>query len=74
VIAALLVFAAMALSGPFAFLAWLPWLLEVPWLWLLTLPMAVAGAAAVYAMMVAAAARLLARREPEVLARVLGEE
>jgi hypothetical protein len=36
--------------------------------------MALAGAAAVYAMMVAAAARLLTRREPEVLARVLGEE
>ena len=61
-------------SGWFAFLAWLPWLLETPWLWLATLPMALAGAAAVYAMMVAAAARLLARREPEVLARVLGEE
>lgn len=74
VIAALLLFGAMALSGPFAFLAWLPWLLETPWLWLATLPMALAGAAAVYAMMVAAAARLLARREPEVLARVLGEE
>ena len=74
VIAALLVFGVMALSGPFAFLAWLPWLLEAPWLWLLTLPMALAGAGAVYAMMVAAAARLLARREPEVLARVLGEE
>ena len=74
VIAALLLFGAMALSGPFAFLAWLPWLLQTPWLWLATLPMALAGAAAVYAMMVAAAARLLARREPEVLARVLGEE
>jgi len=73
-IAALLVFLVMALSGPFAFLAWLPWLIEAPWLWLLTLPMALAGAAAVYAMMVAAAARLLGRREPEVLARVLGEE
>jgi ABC-2 type transport system permease protein len=74
VIAALLLFGAMTLSGPFAFLAWLPWLLETPWLWLATLPMALAGAAAVYAMMVAAAARLLTRREPEVLARVLGEE
>lgn len=74
VIAALLLFVAVAMSGPFAFLAWLPWLLEAPSLWLLTLPIAIAGAAAVYAMMVAAAARLLARREPEVLARVLGEE
>lgn len=74
VVAAVLIFGAMALSGPFAFLVWLPWLLETSWLWLFTLPMALAGAAAVYAMMVAAAARLLARREPEVLARVLGEE
>jgi hypothetical protein len=74
VIAALLVFVASALSAPFAFLAWLPWLLETPWLWLVTLPIALAGGSAVYAMMVAAAARLLARREPEVLARVLGEE
>lgn len=74
VIAIVLVFVAMALSGPFVFLAWLPWLLETTWLWLFTLPIALAGAAAVYAMMVAAAARLLSRREPEVLARVLGEE
>ena len=74
VIAIVLVFVAMALSGPFVFLAWLPWLLETTWLWLFTLPIALAGAAAVYAMLVAAAARLLSRREPEVLARVLGEE
>jgi ABC-2 type transport system permease protein len=74
VIAALLVFLASALSGPFAFLAWVPWLLEMPWLWFVTLPVALAGASAVYAMMVAAAARLLSGREPEVLARVLGEE
>jgi ABC-2 type transport system permease protein len=61
-------------TAPFAFLAWLPWLLDEPWLAVATLPLALAGAAAIYAMMVAGAARLLSRREPEVLARVLGEE
>ena len=43
------------------------------WLWLVTLPLALAGAAAVYAMLLAGAARLLERREPELLERILGE-
>jgi ABC-2 type transport system permease protein len=60
-------------SAPFAFLAWLPVLLEEPRLWLVSLPLALAGAAATYAMLVAGAARLLRRREPELLERILGE-
>jgi ABC-2 type transport system permease protein len=64
---------AAALSAPFAVLAWLPLWLGAPWLWLASLPLAVAGAGAVYAMLVGAAARLLERREPELLERVLGE-
>jgi ABC-2 type transport system permease protein len=66
--------AALVGSGPFALLAWLPLLLAAPWLWFISLPLAMAGAASVYAMLVAGAARLLERREPELLARVLGEE
>ena len=65
---------ALALSSPFAFLAWLPHLLEEHRLWLLTLPLSVAGAVALYGMLTAGAATLLARREPDLLARVLGEE
>lgn len=60
-------------AAPFAFLAWLPLLLESPWLWWGSLPLALAGAGAVYAMLTAGAARLLERREPELLERVLGE-
>jgi hypothetical protein len=60
-------------ASPFVFLAWLPMLLERPFLWLFSLPLALAGAAAVYAMLVAGAARLLERREPDLLQRVLGE-
>jgi ABC-2 type transport system permease protein len=70
---ALLLFAALALAGPFMFLAWLPLLLGSPWLWLVCLPLALAGALAVYAMLLAGAERLLVRREPELLERVLGE-
>ena len=66
--------ATLVLSSPFAFLAWLPLLMRRPLLWLLTLPLALAGAAAVYGMLTAGAASLLVRREPELLARVLGEE
>lgn len=73
-VSVVLLLLALAVSGPLAFLAWLPWLFERPWLSVLTLPTALAGAAAVYAMMVAGAARLFSRREPEILARVLGEE
>ena len=66
--------AALLLSSPFVFLAWLPLLLERPWLWALTLPLALAGAVSVYAMLVTAASRLLERREPELIERILGEE
>ena len=61
-------------SAPFAFLAWLPHLLDEAWLWALTLPLALAGAAAVYFMITSGAARLLERREPELVARVAGED
>lgn len=70
--AALLGLAALVAS-PFLFLVWLPLLLENRLLWLGSIPLALAGAAAVYAMLVAGAARLLERREPELLERVLGE-
>jgi hypothetical protein len=63
----------LLISAPFAFLAWLPVLLRAPLLWLGSLPLALAGAASVYAMLVAGAARLLSRREPELLERILGE-
>jgi ABC-2 type transport system permease protein len=66
--------AALAASAPFALLAWLPHLLGEPWLWLPSLPLALAGAAAVYFMAAAGAARLLQRREPELIARLAGEE
>jgi hypothetical protein len=65
---------ALAASSPFAFLVWLPHLLGEPWLWAATLPLALAGAAAVYFMATSGAARLLLRREPELLARLRGEE
>lgn len=72
------VFVAMAatvlVSSPFVFLAWLPHLLEERWLWALTLPLALAGAAAVYFMAASGAASLLLRREPELVARMTGED
>jgi hypothetical protein len=64
---------ALVISAPLAFLAWLPALLGRPWLWLGTLPLTLAGAGAVYAMLIAGAGRLLLRREPELLERILGE-
>ncbi len=67
-------FASLLVSAPFAFLAWLPYLLGELWLWALTLPLALAGAAAVYFMLVAGAERLVARREPELIARAAGDE
>jgi hypothetical protein len=70
----LLMAAALAVSSPFVFLAWLPLLLQRPWLWAASLPLALVGAGAVYAMLVSAAGGLLQRREPEVLERILGEE
>lgn len=63
----------LLLAAPFLFLAWLPLLLGRPMLWLATLPLALAGAAAVYAMLLAGAARVLERREPELMERVLSE-
>jgi hypothetical protein len=64
---------ALLLAAPFVFLAWLPPLLGRPSLWLATLPLALAGAGAAYAMLVAGAAHLLERREPEMLERILVE-
>jgi ABC-2 type transport system permease protein len=60
-------------AAPFVFLAWLPYLLELPQLWLVSLPLAFAGALAVHALLVGAAARVLSRREPRVVARLLGD-
>lgn len=60
-----------ALAAPFAFLAWLPVLLHSATLALVALPLAVAGAGAVYAMLILGGERLLLRREPELLERVL---
>lgn len=71
VLGAFLFTGALALASPFVFLAWVPVLLGRPALWLVSLPLALAGAAAVYAMLVAGAAGLLERREPEVLERML---
>lgn len=63
----------LALSAPFVFLAWLPALLRLPALGFVSLPLALLGALAVYGMLVAWAAGLLERREPELLERVLAE-
>ena len=60
-------------SSPFVFLCWLPSLLGTPLLWLGTLPVALGGAVAVYAMLLGGAAKLLSSREPDLLERVLGE-
>jgi len=70
---ALCYLATMAAAAPFVFLCWLPLLLDTPLLWLLTLPLALLGAAAAYALMVAGAERVLLSREPEMLERVLAE-
>jgi ABC-2 type transport system permease protein len=76
--AAAMVFVAMLatllVSAPFVFLAWLPHLLGERWLWALTLPLALAGAVAVHFMATSGAARLLERREPDLVARVAGED
>lgn len=63
----------LLLAAPFLFLAWLPLLLDRPLFWLGTLPLALAGASAVYAMLLAGAARTLERREPELMERILSE-
>ena len=70
---ALLLGVTILAASPFIFLCWLPVLLEVPLLWLLTLPLALGGAVAVYALMVAGAERLLLKREPELLEQILTE-
>jgi ABC-2 type transport system permease protein len=66
--------ATLVASAPFVFLAWLPHLLDARWLWALTLPLALAGAAAVHLMATSGASRLLERREPELVARTAGED
>jgi len=73
-ITGLLMLAAAALAAPFWFLAFLPVWLDSGRLFLVTVPLALLGASAVYLLVVGAASRLLARREPELLARVLAEE
>jgi ABC-2 type transport system permease protein len=73
VVSAFLLFGAALASAPFAFLAWLPLLLGAPLLWVVALPLSLGGAVAAYAMLVSGAARLLQRREPELIARILGE-
>jgi ABC-2 type transport system permease protein len=64
----------LAASLPFVFLAWLPELLGERWLGAITLPLALAGAAGVHFLATTGAARLLARREPELVARMAGED
>jgi len=61
-------------AAPFVFLAWLPHLLGERWMWALTLPLALAGAVGVHFMATSVAARLLLRREPELVARLAGDE
>jgi hypothetical protein len=70
---ALMLGGVVALCMPFAFLVWLPVLMEAPLLWLATLPAAILGAVAAYAMLVLGAESLLVRREPELLERILGD-
>jgi hypothetical protein len=72
-VSTLFLMGALLLSAPFALLAWLPLLLDAPLLWLGALPLALLGAGAVYAMLIGGAARLLEKREPDVLERVLAE-
>lgn len=71
VISMMLLTLALVTAMPFVLLAWLPRLFSMPWLWVVTLPLALAGAGAVYAMLIAGAEKLLRRREPEVLERIL---
>jgi ABC-2 type transport system permease protein len=73
-LAVVALFASLVVSGPFAFLVWLPHLLGERWLWLATLPLALAGAAGTYFMLTSFAARLVVRREPDLVARAAGSE
>jgi uncharacterized membrane protein (GlpM family) len=66
--------ATLVASVPFVFLAWLPELLGERWLWAVTLPLALGGAMAVHFMATSGAARLLERREPDLVARMAGED
>jgi hypothetical protein len=70
----LLMMAALVLASPFVFLTFLPLLLEMRGLLFFSIPLALAGAAGAYLLLVGGAAQLLGRREPELLARVLAEE
>jgi ABC-2 type transport system permease protein len=71
VVGAFLFTGSLVLAAPFLVLAWLPVIAGRPALWLVSLPLALAGAAAVYGMLVAGAAAVLERREPELLERML---
>jgi ABC-2 type transport system permease protein len=73
VVSFLLLGVTLLIAAPFVFLAWVPLLLGRPWLWAGSLPLALLGSAAVYAMLLAGAARLLERREPELMERMLSE-
>lgn len=70
----LLMMAALTLASPFVFLTFLPLLLGMRGLLLFSIPLALAGAAGAYLLLVGGAVLLLERREPELLARVLAEE
>lgn len=74
VLASLLLAGALALAAPFVFLAALPSLLGQPLLAFVALPLSLAGAASLYAMLVAWAAGVYSRREPEFLEKALVEE
>jgi ABC-2 type transport system permease protein len=65
--------AALVASAPFVFLAWLPALAGLLWLSVVTLPLALGGALAIYGMLVVGAGSLLERREGDLLEYVLGE-
>jgi hypothetical protein len=69
----LLMLGSMLIAAPLVFLIWLPLPLGEPWLWLASVPLGLAGAVSVYGMLVAGAARLLSRRESELLESVLEE-
>jgi ABC-2 type transport system permease protein len=64
---------AFALALPFIGLAVMPvWWGDVSWWWV-SLPLALGGAAASYALLLGGAEALLLQREPELLERILGE-
>jgi ABC-2 type transport system permease protein len=69
-----LMLAALALAAPFVFLIALPAWLERRQLFWLTVPLALAGAVATYALLTGGAAHLLQKRESDLLSRVLAEE